>query len=384
MCRFLLNQNRDTKQLNSNQLLDLIRSENIIKFHKSINGYAPTPLVKLPALAEKLGVGEIFVKDESHRFDLKAFKCMGASYAIYRVIKKMWEQKFGVLFEVDNLFQPKVLDRLELPVFCSATDGNHGRAVAWFCKLIGQKAIIYLPKNTVKSRIENIKNENADVIIVDGHYDSAVALAESDAARFGYQVIADTSYKGYHEIPGYITAGYSTIFSELPNDLEFDFGCVQSGVGSFAASALLYFKNHPKHSHAKWINVEPTEAACLFDSISDGGMVSSQGNLKTIMAGLNCGTPSEIAWPVIRDGMDAFMSVSDEYAKKAMRKFYYPENSDTKIISGESGAAGLAGLLALLDKDEFKDKLNINNSSRILLFNTEGDTDQDNFCEIVS
>lgn len=319
---------------------------------------------------------------------------MGASYAIYRFVKQQWEARLKSAFDLEYLYQPEQLERLGRFTFCCATDGNHGRAVAWFARKLGQKAVIYMPQSTVEVRIENIRREGADVIVVDGDYDDAVRRAARDAETNHWQVIADTSYPGYTEIPWWIMAGYTTIFREMEPTVspesrpEIDFVFLQVGVGSFAASAAWYYRRRLGASGPSLISVEPIAADCFLESIRSGHgeAKAARGKLDSIMAGLNCGTPSLLAWPIVRDGIDFFLSVGDEYARNAMRILYCPKGEDPAIISGESGAAGLAGLLALLSEEslsEARERLGINGRSRILLINTEGDTDPGHFREVV-
>ncbi len=370
-------------------------SGDIRSFHSSIPGYYPTPLESLPSLAGQLGIAQLLVKDESQRFGLKAFKAMGASYAIYRFIKQEWERRFGVQFETENLYRRDLLKSMKLRPFCTATDGNHGRAVAWFAKMIGQSAVIYVPSDTVKARIDNIRGEGAEVVVVDGNYDDAVARVANDAGRNGWQVISDTSYPGYTQIPAWIMAGYTTMFEEIDEAMadrktaSLTHVFIQSGVGSFAGSAAWYYYRHHRESLPALISVEPTEADCLLESVrsGNGGITPSRGSQISMMAGLNCGTPSLIAWPLIRDGFSFFLSLSDDYAKTAMRRFFRPLGEDPRIISGESGAAGLAGLTALLTADSLSDarkSVGLTSQSRVLVFNTEGDTDPTNFQSITA
>lgn len=355
-------------------------------FHQSLPEYNKTELYSLDNLANELGIGSLFVKDESTRFGIKAFKALGASYAIYRFIKEKFEQNYGVQFQIKNLFDINLISGLSLPIFCTATDGNHGRSVAWFSRLIGHKAVIYMPSDSVEARIENIKSEGAEVIIVDGTYDDAVFKAKVDAEQNGWQIISDTSYDNYKIIPEWITFGYSTMFQEIEKQSDkqsFDFIFCQGGVGSFPASASKYYSiNQP---NAKLVMVEPVESACLLESSesSNGEPVQCSGKLETIMAGLNCGRPSLVAWDDIKNHYHLFIAIEDDFARDAMRRYYYPLGDDRKIISGESGAAGLAGLLALLENKELCQRIGLNQNSRVLLFNTEGDTDPLNFSEIV-
>ncbi|MFH2048185.1 MAG: diaminopropionate ammonia-lyase [bacterium] len=358
--------------------------------HKSWPGYKSTPLVSLPNLADSLGIGEILVKDESYRFGLKAFKVLGASYAIYKYFKQRAERKTGCLFTYENFNESYIKEQALSVALCTATDGNHGRGVAHVANLLGLKAYIYMPQGTAQARIDNISNEGAEVIIVDGDYDETVERVKIDAENHGWQVISDTAWDGYTEIPYRIQQGYATMFLEINQQLK-EMGkdqpgivFVQGGVGALAAATLTFYSTPSNKAHR--VCVEPIEAACLLESIKIGHPVKSSGKLNSIMAGLNCGLPSITAWPVIRDRMDYFMAIEDEYAIKAMRQYYYPVGNDPRIISGESGASGLGALLALIESDELEHArklLNIGRDSRILLVNTEGDTDPENFKRVV-
>jgi len=392
MCRYCLNPyvvKHPSWPDTANQAFE---SQDILTFHRSVPGYRPTPLIKLPGLASKLGVKEVFVKDESHRFGLKAFKAMGASYAIYRFIKEKWEETFGVAFEMEFLYRPELIGQLNLQPFCTATDGNHGRAVAWFARLVKQKAVIYMPSTTVPARIDNIRDQGAEVVVVDGDYDEAVRRAAADTELNGWHLISDTSYPGYTKIPWWIMAGYTTMFHEIDDALKKDDGAgftdifFQTGVGSFAGAAAWYYRRAGRSP--RLISVEPIAADCFFESIihGNGESRSARGDQRTVMAGLNCATPSIIAWPLVRDTFDMFLAISDSQSCRAMKQYYYPVEGDPQIISGESGAAGLAALLALAQEDELapaREDVGLGADSRILLFNTEGDTDPDNFKRIV-
>jgi len=241
-----------------------------------------------------------------------------------------------------------------------------------------------MPDNTARFRIENIEKEGAKVILVKGTFDDCVKQNDHDAKLNNWQVISDTAYEGYMEIPNFIMAGYSTIFRELDDNIKFDYVFLQAGVGGLAAAGAWYFTNKYQENRPKLICVEPTESDCFLESIINGnGMpIATKGNQESIMAGLNCGIPSELAWPYIKDSMDLFLAVSDNYAEKAMQHYYYTNEKDQRIISGESGASGLAGLLALLQSknlESAKEKIEITLKSNILIINTEGDTDPINF-----
>jgi diaminopropionate ammonia-lyase len=348
--------------------------------------YQPTPVISLPGLASQVGVGNVLVKDEAHRFGLKAFKALGASYAIYRLIKskESSEVRAGTFYSGS----PPVADWTY--TFCTATDGNHGRGVAWIARKLKQNAVIYLPANTVRSRVECIRAEGAEAILVNGSYDDAVDLCKEDTSANGWQIVSDTSWQGYTEIPRWVMAGYITLFSEITEELgsEPDGVFVQGGVGALAAAAAWYYRTRVSQD-VKLICVEPLDAACLLESTQsgDGNPVTASGKLRSVMAGLNCGIPSQVAWPFIREGFDAFVAIPDRFAIDAMRTYYNPADGDPQIISGESGAAGLAALRAIYCEESLsplKRHLHLREDSRVLLLNTEGDTDPEHFAGVVS
>ncbi|MCU1274789.1 MAG: hypothetical protein JWO48_2220 [Bryobacterales bacterium] len=325
----------------------------VLRFHESLPGYQPTPLHSLPGLARELGIGSLLVKDESARFGLNAFKALGASWAVHRFLERNGGARV---------------------TFASATDGNHGRAVAWAARLTGNRAVIYVPRHTVRARIDAIRGEGAEVIVVDGTYDDAVRRADLDSRINGWQVISDTAYPGHMEIPAWVIEGYSTMFVEI--EPVPDIVIVQAGVGGLAAAAVQHFLG------ARLVCVQPTEADGLLESVSseNGEPRSTCNSQRTIMAGLACGMPSLLAWPVLKRGVTLFLSVDDTFAAEAMRRLH------PRIISGETGAAGLAGLIALCREPEFaqsKEQLGLSSESSVLVISTEGDTDPENYRAIV-
>lgn len=351
--------------------LEPLQNEDILPFHQSLDGYAPTPLYQLQGLAAKLGLKELWLKDESQRFGLNAFKALGPSYAIYKLLQR--------------------LPSGQQHTFCTATDGNHGRAVAWAAVKAGHKAVVYVPQHTVEARIRNIQKEGAEVVVVNGSYDETVKEAAEIASQKGWHLVQDTAWPGYTEIPGLLMAGYTTHFKELENTLhtpdepQVDFVFLQAGVGSWGAAAAWYYKQRYGAKAPKLICVEPIEADCFVESAIQGKRSSSKGKLETIMAGLNCGTPSLTAWPILRRSIHLFMAIDDEYARKAIRLLYHNTEQDPRIQAGETGVGGLAGLLALLQHpalEEVKQKLGLGKQSRILVYNTEGATDPENFARI--
>lgn len=368
-------------------------AEHIIKYHSGISGFKETPVISLDRLAEEIGVKKILVKDESHRLCLNAFKVLGASYAIGRTLCK----KLGLnIEEVDfgYLKSDEIKNSIGQLTFTSATDGNHGRAVAWSAIRLGHKAVIYLPKGSAKRRVEAIREIGAEVYVTDFNYDDTVKYVSKKAIENGWEMIQDTSWEGYEEVPKWIMQGYTTMAEETVRQIN-EMGVIrpthvflQAGVGSMAAAVLAYYINLYGNDYPIAITVEPENADCFYESISigDGNAYKAKGNLHTIMAGLACGIPNPIAWEILRDYSDFFISCTDSITARGIRVGGNPLIGDTKIVCGESGAVGL-GLLPLIMKGEeygdIREKMNLNRDSIVLLFNTEGDTDPDNYRRIV-
>ncbi|MEA1970063.1 MAG: diaminopropionate ammonia-lyase, partial [Thermodesulfobacteriota bacterium] len=339
--------------------------DDILRFHRALPGYAPTPLISLDGIADDLGVGRLLVKDEGRRFGLKAFKALGASYAVYRVL----HERSGGRLEPEEFIGEKGRKLADGLTLSCATDGNHGRAVAWIAGLLGRPAVIYVPRGTVPARIDAIQSEGARVVVVAGGYDDAVRRAAQEG-KDDCMVIADTAYTGYTEIPRYIQQGYLTIFREVSEQLEEmgeglpDIVFIQAGVGAFASAAAMFF-NNPADG-VRLVCAEPEAADCLFLSAKTGdGMPHTVSSEKdTIMAGLNCETPSLTAWPAVRDRFDTFVSMEDHWAREAIRRL-----AAEGVVSGESGAAGLAALVALCKErpDFLSEELHLRDNARILV-----------------
>ncbi|MBN2178244.1 MAG: diaminopropionate ammonia-lyase [Deltaproteobacteria bacterium] len=356
--------------------------DEIAAFHSKLPGYVPTPLVSIDGIAKELGIRRLLVKDEGKRFGLKAFKALGASYAVYKLLQ---ERDAGKL-QPEEFLSERGKKLAEGITFTCATDGNHGRALAWIARLLGRKAVIFMPQGSVPSRIDAIRSEGADVVVVEGGYDDAVRRASEEAEKKGWVVIADVGYPGYMEIPRYIQMGYMTIFRETINQLVErgektpDIVFLQAGVGAFASASALYF-NDPADG-IRLVSVEPGDADCLFRSAEagDGTAHSSPAFGNTIMAGLNCETPSMAAWPIVRDRFDCYITIEDHYAEVAMRVL-----TGEGIVAGESGAAGLGGLIALLEEDPSfaEEKLQLRDDAHVLVINTEADTDPEGYRRIV-
>lgn len=362
-------------------------------YHKKFDEYKPTPLVDLKNLAAYFGVHKIWVKDESHRFGLNAFKVLGASYAIGKVLaqklnKKIEDVSFAELTSEENK------RKLGQITFTTATDGNHGRAVAWAARQLGQRAVVYLPKGSSQERLNAILETGAEATITNLNYDEAVRLAADNAQKYGWQVIQDTAWEGYEEIPTWIMQGYATMADEIQEalkeqDMEKPTHIVlQAGVGSFAGAILGYYASLFGENRPITLIVEPTNAACIYKSawIDDGKPYAFKGDLQTVMAGLACGEPNPIALKVLRDYADAYFSCDDYITEKGMRILANPLKDDMRIISGESGAVGLGLISMMLTKGKYRSlvkKLKLDGDARILVISTEGATDTDSYRNIV-
>lgn len=393
MGRYFINPYREQSPSWISDVTAPFESRDVHDLHRSLDAYRPTPLVRLPELAGSLGVGEIIVKDESHRFGLKAFKALGASYAIYRFLHRYYKERKKFVSLPRNFYRNPGAVEANKFTFCTATDGNHGRGVAWTARQLHQRAVIFMPSNTVFSRVENVEMEGARVELIDGTYDETVAAMAEQAEKNGWQIISDMSWAGYEEVPRWIMAGYTTLFREVDQALrpkeKIDLVLVQVGCGSLAGTAAWYYNKASGTSRPRLLAVEPTEAGCVMASISsaDGEVHSLEGEQHSIMAGLNCGTPAPVTWPLLKSGFDLFMTVPDSAAMEAMRRYHKPIGEDPSIVSGESGAAGLAGLTVLMKDPSMaaaRQHLDLGTDSTVLLLNTEGDTDPVNYTRVIS
>ncbi len=356
-------------------------------FHRAVPGYEMTPLLSLKNLAEYLGVGEILVKDESHRFGLNAFKALGASFALTDILA----EKFGMDRAGLSFQQEDIKTKLKEITCVTATDGNHGRAVAWSAQQLGCKAVVFMPGGSSSFRVKNIQAHGADVSVIDGNYDDAVALASENARKNGWLLVQDTAIPGYEDTPLRIMQGYLTILDEVFDQIENEPPThlfLQCGVGSFPATLQAGMVQRFGKERPVTIIVEPVNADCFYRSIkkNDGNPHRVTGDLDTIMAGLACGQPSELAWNILRDFSDIFISCGDGVTMTGMKVFGNPMGNDSRIVSGESGAVTL-GILIRAMRDgkllEMKRAIGLNRDSRVLLISTEGDTDPEIYRRIV-
>ncbi|MEZ5934395.1 MAG: diaminopropionate ammonia-lyase [Alphaproteobacteria bacterium] len=351
-------------------------------------GYRKTPLVSLDGLAALMGVERVWYKDEAKRFGLKSFKALGGAYAIAQLIlREAGRHCRGLPISSPLLFAGKYQGLAADITVASATDGNHGRSVAWGAKLFGCKAVIYIHATVSEGRRRAIEAYGAEVRRVDGNYDDSVRQCAADAAEHGWTVISDTSYPGYMEIPVDVMQGYGVMAAEaiaqLPPDEEPTHVFVQGGVGGMAAAVAAHIAWRWKRKCPMLIVVEPERAACLLASAKAGGPTTIGGDLDTVMAGLSCGEPSLLAWEVLQEAGDAFMAIPDHAAEATMRLLARGQGRDRPLVAGESGVAGLAGAITASQVQELRTKLSLNRHSRVLVFGTEGATDPELYEEIV-
>lgn len=362
------------------------------RFHKTIDGYAPTPLVSLPALAGRLGIRGMYIKDESFRFGLNAFKSLGATWALARIICEKLGQDIHAL-DFSFFRQAGVQEKIGNITFVTATDGNHGRGVAWAARHLGCRAKVFMPAGTVPARVTTIEKEGAKVQVTDVNYDDTVRLAARAAEQNGWTLVQDTAWTGYETIPLWILQGYTTMADEaleqirqenlsMPTHLF-----LQAGVGSMAAAVLGYYVNVLGRDCPATYILEPDRADCMYQSAmsGDGKPKAVSGALDTMMAGLACGEPNPFAWNILSDFSSGFISCSDRTAALGMTRLARPEPGDPVMISGESGAVGPGLAEAVMTDprfDDLRDNLGFDQNTVLLCFSTEGDTDPVNYMKI--
>ena len=377
--------------------LEVMSLENVAKaraFHQSFPQYTVTPLAKLDGMAGELGLGGLFVKDESYRFGLNAFKVLGGSFAMARYIAQKTGKDVSET-SYDYLTSDKLRQEFGQATFFTATDGNHGRGVAWAANKLGQKAVVHMPKGSVKTRFDNIAKEGAAVTIEELNYDDCVRLAAKEADETPNGVIVqDTAWDGYEEIPAWIMQGYGTMADEANEQLNAagvarpTHVFIQAGVGSLAGAVQGYFANKYPENPPKVVVMEARVADCLYRGAeaADGAIRMVGGDLQTIMAGLACGEPNTISWDILKNHVSVFASCPDWVAAKGMRMLSAPVKGDPQVVSGESGAVGM-GVISTIMTDpayaKLKAALGLDEKSQVLMFSTEGDTDPVNYKKIV-
>ena len=376
------------------KVMSLDEVEKARAFHESFPQYTVTPLTKLDKMADMLGLGEVYIKDESYRFGLNAFKVLGGSFAMARYIAKQTGKDVSEL-PYNVLTSDALKEEFGQATFFTATDGNHGRGVAWAANKLGQKAVVLMPKGTTQTRLNNILAEGATATIEEYNYDECVRMANEMAMKTENGImVQDTAWDGYEEIPAWIMQGYGTMAMEAYDQLQ-DYGCerpthvfIQAGVGSLAGAVQGYFANRYPENPPKVVVVEAEAAACLYKgaSVGDGSIQIVDGDMVTIMAGLACGEPNTISWDILKNHVDTFISTPDWVAAKGMRMLAAPIKGDKPVTSGESGAAPFGTLACIMMMDEYKElreHLGLDENSKVLLFSTEGNTDPERYESIV-
>lgn len=351
-------------------LFGIEQAEQVRSFHRTFSEYESTPLIRLESLAGFYGIEDIYIKDESKRFGLNAFKALGGSYCIGRYMEE------------------HPADGKQL-TFVTATDGNHGRGIAWTARKLGQKCVVYMPKGSAEERLENIRKLGAEAYITDMNYDDAVRHAKDMAEEKGWILVQDTAWEGYEEIPSHIMQGYMTMAAEAVEQLGEETPThvfLQAGVGAMSGAVTAFLRNfYGDKRRPEIIIVEPDKADCIFRTAKadDGELRFVKGDMDTIMAGLACGEPCTIGWDILDREADAFISMPDYIAAGGMRRLANPLGTDEKIVCGESGAATLGAVAFILEDQELRKKFRIDEKSKILCFSTEGDTDRENYRRIV-
>ena len=359
-------------------------------FHASFPEYAVTPLADLSGLAKELGLGGVYVKDESYRFGLNAFKVLGGSFAIGSYLAGRLGVDIGQL-PYDRMTGKETREKLGDITFVTATDGNHGRGVAWTANRLGQKSVVYMPKGSALERLENIRALGSDASITELNYDDAVRLANQGAEKYGWVMVQDTAWEGYEDIPRWIMQGYTTLALEAAEQLRQlsvekpTHIFLQAGVGAMSGGITGFLRDCYGDEPVITI-VEPNKADCIYRSARAGERYCVTGEMQTIMAGLACGEPCTIGWDILRDHADHFISCPEYVAAKGMRVLGNPVNGDTRVVSGESGAVTLGLVAELMQNpslDWLREPLGLGSDSRVLCISTEGDTDRENYRRIV-
>ncbi|WP_300359056.1 diaminopropionate ammonia-lyase [Fusobacterium sp.] len=376
------------------KLCDFFTKENALQgmhFIKTLEEYKETPLVNLKNLANKFSVKRIYVKDESKRMGLNAFKGIGVLYGVVKVICKKFQLDFKSITFQDLLEEP-LKEKIQSLTFIAATDGNHGKGLAWVSKKLGCSCHIYMPKNTTNARVKAIENFGATVIVTKENYDGTLRIAIDEAKKNNWEHIQDQTWQGYTTIPNLISEGYSIIAEEVCQQMAEDgierptHILLQAGAGTFALGIMGYYGNIYKNNKPNMFILEPENANCYFASKVNQKYTTVDGDLETVMAGLSVGEPNTVAWEVLSTIVNGYVSCKDNVTATGMRVLGNPILDDERIVSGESGALGM-GVLSMICRDknllEIKEKMNIDENSIILLISTEGNTDPEVYEKII-
>jgi len=373
----------------TDNILDSALFDEAYEHIKEWDGYVPSPLHDLKGLAAEMDVGQIFYKDESTRFGLKSFKSLGGAYAVVHVLQEHLSTKYpGVEITDQDLKDGKYANDLKNFIVATATDGNHGRSVAWGAHECGIKCKIYMHSGVSQSRGVAVELLGAEVTWVDGNYDDSLLQVKRDAIENEWHIISDTSYDGYTYVPKYVMAGYTVMTKEISEQLKEEelptHILIQGGVGGLAGAICAHAGKIWGEHRPRFVVVEPETADCLYQSAKIGRPKMVHIEQETLMGGLSCGEVSIIGWNILKNNADDFVTISDDNVKPAMCLMAMGIGVDDGIEAGESAVAGVAALMELKDNEKLRSALGIDNQSRILLFGTEGATDPELYNKIVS
>ena len=350
------------------------------------DGYAPTPLFELDGLAGTLGLAKVLYKDEGPRFGLGSFKALGGAYAALLVLQREISEALGRPVAPADIREGRHADLASRITLATATDGNHGRSLAWGCRRFGAACRIYIHAEVSEARAEAMRALGAEVVRIDGNYDDSVRLCREEAEANGWFVVSDTSWPGYTDTPRDVMAGYGAMVKEVCDALDRPptHAFLQAGVGGLAAAVAAGLRQRWGGASPRIAVVEPELAACLFESARAGGMTDIRIEEETLMAGLSCGEPSGLAWEILAEEASDFLTVPESFVGPAMRLLARPPGSDPKIEAGESAVAGLAALIAAARSGEMRSALGLDANSRVLLIGSEGATDPDSYAALVA
>lgn len=350
-------------------------------------GYEATPLLTLNGMADALGIASLHLKYEAPRFGLGSFKALGGAYAVSLFLRNQIHELTGEVADAQALLSGTFTETTKKITVCSATDGNHGRSVAWGAQMFGCPCVIYVPHHTSQGRIDAIAAFGAEVIRHHANYDDTVRHCASTAAENGWTVISDTSYDGYTQIPLDVMSGYTVLVAELLGQLQTNerptHVFVQGGVGGFASGVIAPMWHHWGEDRPNFVFINPDNAAAMLRSAEAGSRVAIEGDLETVMACLSCGELSLLAWQLLERTINDTIAIPDEAATDTMRTLAEGVNGDAPVVAGESGCAGIAGLIAAINDGDAKDALGLSTESRVLCICTEGATDPALYAEIV-
>lgn len=349
-------------------------------------GYEATPLKALPAFAAKLKIESLHYKDEAPRFGLGSFKALGGAYAVARLLQREVAARTGQSEpDMQAILTGKHADIVKQITVCCATDGNHGRSVAWGAEKFGCSCVIFIHATVSEGRRQAIEHYGATVVRTKGNYDDSVREAQKEATEKGWYVVSDTSYPGYVDIPKDVMQGYELMVAEADEQLSEKptHVFIQTGVGGLAAAVAGYFTRRYGNQRPAIILADPDRSACWLETLRAGEPTAVSGDLDTMMAGLACGEVSLVAWTILREHADAVVAVPDSGVAPLMRQMAMPLNGDPSAVAGESAVAGLLALSLAAQVPEAREALCLTPQARVLVFGTEGDTDPDLYRELV-